>query len=173
MSQVKDKDELLTRINELQEEIKKLVDDFFSFVANTNTNKKKKKPKKSIAQIERENDTQCLALLKSGKRCSKKRSVNEEHDPELCKLHNNQKYKNNVKKVELPPLLDTKNQEDSDDNAEESEDSEFDGLKQVKLTIDTDGHAIDQEGNIWDMGKQEIIGKKDIRTKRKVFFKNV
>jgi hypothetical protein len=165
MSRVKSQEELIERITELQEEIRRLTEEYLYYIVKKHG--KKKKNKKSIAQLERENDTQCLALLKSGKRCTKKRlsPVPDNCDPELCKLHNNSKFDGKIKKIELEPLPECS----EDDSFEDSDD----GITKVKLTVDADSDAIDQEGNIWCMEKQQIIGKKDLKTKQKVYFKTL
>lgn len=171
MSRIKTKEELLERISQLQTEIQKLVNEYVEYAM---AKKNRKKKKKSIAQMQREKDTQCLAQLKNGSRCSKKRSTETDHDPELCKLHNKPKYDGTLVKVELPIMDDNNSVTASDDDSigeESDEESTDEDLIQVKLTVDADGHTIDQEGNIWNMEKQIIIGKKDFRTKHKVFFK--
>jgi hypothetical protein len=157
MSKVKTEEELFRRIEEHQEEIKMLIHNYTEYIV------KKHKKQKTIAETERENDNQCLAVLKSKKRCTKKR-CEEGPDTELCKLHN--KSDTEVHKVELPPTT-------SSNPTQSDSDSDDEGVIQVKLTVDADGDTLDQEGNIWCLDKQLIIGKKDLRTKHKVFFKAV
>jgi hypothetical protein len=160
MSKVKTEEELMQRIAEHQEEIKMLIHNFTEYIVK----KHRKRSVKSIADAERDNDPQCLALLKSKKRCTKKRSE-EGPDQELCKLHN--KSDTEVHKIDLPEHTVSNENDDSDSESDD------DGIIQVKLTVDADGDTLDQEGNIWCMDKQLIIGKKDLRTKHKVFFKQV
>jgi hypothetical protein len=161
MSKVRTEEELLQRISEHQEEIKMLVHNYAEYIVKKHRNKKQKSIAETERENERENDNQCMALLKSKKRCTKKR-FEEGSDQELCKLHN--KSDTEIHKIELPPAV-TSESSDSDD--------ENDDVIQVKLTVDADGDTLDQEGNIWCLDKQLIIGKKDLRTKHKVFFKPV
>lgn len=178
MSQVKTTDELFERLDELQEESRKLIHDYLKYVAKRRRRHKKKKQAKSgqtksIAQIERENDTQCLAKLTNGKRCSGKKEP-DGADLDLCKRHN--KMTKDVVKVELPPLDDPPIiDDDNEELSEESYDDESSSEEKiaVKLSRDADGDMIDEEGNIWALDQQKIVGKKDLRTKQKVWYKTV
>ena len=169
MSQVKTEEELFERLADLYEEEKKLIHEYNKYIVKKN--RKRKKKIKSIAQLERDNDTQCLAILKSKKRCTKTRSKDESHDFELCKLHNNPKFDGKIIKLELPPLSETSSVDSESAEEGSSVDSE-EGLINVKLIVDVDGDNIDTDGNIWSMDDQIIIGKKDLRTKQKVYFKS-
>ena len=176
MSQVKNEEQLFDRIEELQEELRKLIHEYLEYIGKRKRRvKKTKKSVKTPAQIERENDTQCMALLKSGKRCSGKKTKDEAGDVDLCKRHNNPKFEGKIDKIKLPPLTedDSDNNEDDEDDEYSYDDSSDDGIIQVKLSVDADGDTIDTEGNIWCMDKQLVIGKKDLHTKQKVFFKTV
>ena len=195
MSQVKNEEELFERIEELQEEMRKLVHDYVEYIAKRRRHKKKKKKaantentekkvKKSIAQVERENDTQCMAELKTGKRCQGKK-LPDGTEPDFCKRHNNPKFIATMKKVELPnlpPPQEEKLADDSDAECSAEEGSSYSSYEDsseesekiaVKLSRDADGDMVDQEGNIWSLNDQKIIGKKDLRTKQKVWYKTV
>lgn len=196
MSTVKTIDELFQSIDmcvdEMKDKIKKLTRDYNQYIVRKSkktiadaTTVATKASQKTIAEIERQNDTICVTMLKTGKRCTKKRAE-EGPDTELCKLHNNPKFAT-LERYDYG-LSNLKNTESDDNNAtgtttptvsdsvlnDNDDDSSSDGdFVQVKLTVDADGDTIDQEGNIWCLDKQYIIGKKDLRTKHKVYFKTV
>ena len=142
---------------------------------------RKKRKRRSVAQQssppqdtdeEEILDDNCYAIIKNGKRCSKKRSDDPTHDKYLCKVHNREKYRTTVerapKKYKVNATIDANNTTPDVD----SETSSSDHIE-VTLSIDKDGDHVDQDGNIWDLENQIIIGKKDRKTKEKVFFKKI
>ena len=194
MSAVKNINELFLKIDlcvdEMKDQIKKLTRDYEQYIvrkskkshnasgSNKGTNSSSVK-KSTISEIRRQTDTICLAKNKSGKRCTKKRAE-EGPDTELCKLHNNSKYAGIDKyeygelDVEATPPGPTDPAAEKQDSPEtESPNTSDDEFIEVKLTVDADGDTIDQDGNIWCLEKQIIIGKKDPRSKCKLFFKTV
>ena len=185
---VKTEDELNVQISGHLEEIKRLVHNYAQYITrkatkrshsaqSSQSNQPTTKPSGLVSP-----DTICLAMLKTGNRCTKKRS-DEGPDLELCKLHNGSRYVGQIAKFEEPPApliqsvptseVVSSSSSPSPNGDLDTSASETDGFIQIKLSVDADGDTIDQEGNIWCMDKQDIIGKKDLRTKHKVFFKSV
>lgn len=206
MSQVKNEEELFERIEELQEELRKLLRDFLEYVAKKRYRHKKKKrpqivvssppattvPNVESTQCAAEKDTQCVVLLANGKRCSGKKSTTEGDDLDVCKRHNNAKFEGKLTKIEVPAVVvvaqqvttngdrGNEGEGNEDDESGETEDepsftesSDESANIAVKLTRDSDGDLIDQDGNIWTTDSPKIIGKKDLRTKQKVWLKTV
>jgi hypothetical protein len=195
MSTVKTIDELFQSIDicvdEMKDKIKKLTRDYNQYIVRKSKKVSSavnastaplaaKVSQKTIAEIERQNDTICVTILKTGKRCTKKRAE-EGPDTELCKLHNNPKfstlerYDYGLKAANAANANgDVENEtQQSDNESSSSSGGDDDAFVEVKLTVDADGDTIDQEGNIWCLEKQYIKGKKDLRTKHKVYFKTV
>jgi hypothetical protein len=198
MSTVKTIDELFQSIDicvdEMKDKIKKLTRDYNQYIVRKSKKVSSavnastaplaaKVSQKTIAEIERQNDTICVTILKTGKRCTKKRAE-EGPDTELCKLHNNPKFSTLERydyglKAANAVDGDNKTQQGVEQSDDESSSSsgggggDDDAFVEVKLTVDADGDTIDQEGNIWCLEKQYIKGKKDLRTKHKVYFKTV
>jgi hypothetical protein len=116
-------------------------------------------------------DTQCKAILSSKKRCKRDVSDEEGNDPELCKYHNNPRFKGKINKID-PPTPAEPVPEASPAEAEDDE-SDPEDLVTVYLSKDEDDDMVDQDGNIWDVNERIIVGKKDLKTNEKVFFKNI
>ena len=122
-------------------------------------------------------DNICMAFLTNGKRCSRERCP-EGADPEICKFHNNKKFDGRLekvtrggpteKKMKRYKKPDTKNIPNKPIINEEIEE-----IQEFHLTQDEDGAMIDQNGSIWDLDTETIIGKKDFITKEKIFFKKL
>lgn len=166
MSRVRNRDELL-------DEIGLLVDEYIEYILKKGKRKKLKKFKEvsDKSNVEEEKpDLICMAKLKNGKRCSreKKKDITEDEDPELCKLHNNPKYKDKIEKIVIEKTKDSvSSNESSNDEGEED-------VVEISLTVDPiSGYAIDQNGNVWDTEEVMIIGKRDPKTKEITMFKKV
>lgn len=192
MSRIQSKDQLL-------KEISCLIDEYIQFTLHSHeeveykmmvvdekqTPEPKAEPKKKTKVVVA--DTQCRAILRNKKRCSREVTTETDcRDSELCKFHNNSKFEGKINKIEPPTTVgeESEAEEEAETEAEESKGSveendntgsaeTADDLVTVYLTKDDDDDMIDQDGNIWDMEQRIISGKKDLETNEKVFFKTI
>lgn len=116
-----------------------------------------------------ENDNVCMAFLTNGKRCSRERHL-EGPDTELCKFHNNKKFEGRLEKVIKGGPSQKKMKRYKKPVKKDDEEVE---VQEIKLIEDEDGDMVDQNGSIWDVETETIIGKKDLVTKEKLFFKKI
>lgn len=191
MSRVRNREELL-------DEIGLLVDEYIEYILKKRKRKKLKKAEKESADGESgsggdgesqaptvvkvvKSDPRCLAILKSKKQCTRDKKgseATEDEDPDLCKLHNNPKFKGKLDKMTPSTPAEVNNTSASSGSAEQSSSDESsseddEDLIEVNITVDTQGNHVDQHGNVWDLEKKLIIGKKDPKTKEVIIHKRI
>ena len=142
-------------------------------------------------EAESGDDNICMAFLTNGKRCSRERCP-EGADPEICKFHNNKKFDGRLEKITRGGPIQKKmkryKKPEKTSNATRTSNTtntpnttsnkliineEIEEVQEFRLFEDEDGHMIDQNGSIWDLETETIIGKKDIETKEKIFYKKL
>lgn len=129
-------------------------------------------------EAESVDDNICMAFLTNGKRCSRERTTEEGSDLDLCKFHNNKKFEGRLEKITRGGPTEKKMKRYKKPEKKETPskpiiNEEIEEIQEFRLTEDEDGHMIDQNGSIWDLDTETIIGKKDFATKEKIFYKKL
>jgi hypothetical protein len=132
-----------------------------------------------------EEDDICMAYLTNGTRCSRDRYT-QGSDVELCKYHNNPRFEGRIIKITRKGSVQTKQNKEAEEKpsveVEEPEErsqeqgdaeEEAEDVQEIFITEDEDGHMVDSNGSIWDVVSKTIIGRKDLTTKQKLFFKRL
>lgn len=126
-----------------------------------------KAPKKNSSAEPHE---RCLALKKDETQCTKKVSAKTEDNVDYCTLHNKYKPDNSLERAQSGTIDDKepvvkKGKKDQPSNPDVYIDTTRaepqNEPTEIAVNEDEDGHYVDQNGNIYDLDTQDVIGQKD------------